>query len=81
MAQRTPFHQQLKYEREQRGWSQQELAKKLDVDPKTVYRWESTSHLPQPLLRRRLCELFGKSAEEFGLLNEQQEQGSGNASM
>ena len=77
MEQRIPFHQRLKYEREQRGWTQLELANELKIDQKTVYRWENGISLPQPLLRRRLYELFGKNAEEFGLLNGQWEQGAG----
>ena len=74
MEQRIPFHQQLKYEREQRGWSQAELAEKVVSDIKTVNRWETGKSSPQPLYRRRLYELFGKNAEEFGLLTEQREQ-------
>lgn len=31
-----PFHERLKYEREQRGWSQEYLAGKVGSDPKTV---------------------------------------------
>ena len=38
MEQRLPFHQLLKYEREQRGWSQADLAEKVGSDTKTVYR-------------------------------------------
>ena len=29
-----PFHERLKYEREQRGWSQEYLAGKVGSDPK-----------------------------------------------
>ena len=46
-----------------------------------MQRWESGTICRQPLYRRRLCELFGKNAEEFGLLNEPQEQEAGNASL
>lgn len=81
MEQHTPFYQQLKYERERLGWSQAELAERLTIDPKTVYRWEHDGGLPQPQLRRRLCELFSKNAEEFGLLNEQREQSAGNVAL
>jgi WD40 repeat protein/transcriptional regulator with XRE-family HTH domain len=74
VGQNIPFHQRLKHEREQRGWSQIELAGKLDIDPKTVYRWEHDGSLPRIQIRRRLYDLFGKNAEEFGLLTEQREQ-------
>ena len=73
MEQHTPFHQHLKYERKQLGLTQAELAEKVGSDLKTVNRWETGKSLPQPLSRRRLCELFGKNAEELGL-NEQPEQ-------
>jgi WD40 repeat protein/transcriptional regulator with XRE-family HTH domain len=72
VEQHIPFHQQLKYEREHHGWSQAELAERLKIDAKTVYRWESGASTPQHLHRRRLCKLFGKNAEEFGLLDEEQ---------
>jgi WD40 repeat protein/transcriptional regulator with XRE-family HTH domain len=71
VEQHTPFHVRLKYEREQRSWSQAELAEKVSSDRKTVQRWESGERLPQPLYRRRLYDLFGKNAAEFGFLNEQ----------
>ncbi len=62
-----PFHEQIRYERERRGWSQAYLAEKLGCDTKTVTRWE-TGQLPRPYFRRLLCELFGKNAEELGLI-------------
>ncbi len=41
MATRLPFHEQLRYERELRGWSQADLAEKVGCDTKTIGRWES----------------------------------------
>jgi len=64
---RPPFHEQLRYERELRGWSQADVAEKTGCDTKTVGRWESGEGLPRPYHRRVLCELFGKNAEELGL--------------
>lgn len=63
-----PFHQQLRYERERHNWSQADVAEKLGVDVKTVNRWEKGSRKPLPYYRQKLCQLFNKSAEEFGLL-------------
>src|SRR5207248_7405276 len=68
------FSQQLKRERELRSWSQADLASMVGTDPKTVNRWESGKRIPRPYLRRVLCELFGKSAEEFGLLEQHSKQ-------
>lgn len=62
-----PFHERLRYEREQRGWSQEYLAEKIGSDPKTVGRWESGERRPQAQFRRRLVELFDIGAREFGL--------------
>jgi uncharacterized protein len=64
---RVPFHEQLRYERQRRGWSQTDLAEKVGCDPKTVQRWESGERLPRPYHRQLLSEIFGKDAEEFGL--------------
>ena len=70
MTTRPPFHEQLRYEREKRGWSQADLAEKVGCDTKTIGRWESGDRLPRPYHRQALYDLFGKDAEELGLLNE-----------
>jgi WD40 repeat protein/transcriptional regulator with XRE-family HTH domain len=67
MEQSRPFHQQLKLERERRGWSQEDLAERIGkVSKKTVGRWEKGESLPQPYYRQKLTEHFGKSLEELG---------------
>jgi len=63
-----PFNEQLRHERELRGWSQADLAEKVRCDAKTVGRWENGDRVPRPYHRQALCELFGKNAEEFGLM-------------
>ncbi len=68
MEKRFPFHEQLRYAREQRGWTQADLAEKVGCETKTVGRWESGTGRPRLYHRQALCELFGKSAEEFGLM-------------
>ena len=64
-----PFHVQLRYERERCGWSQADVASKVGSDPKTVARWERGTSLPRPYHRQALCALFGKNAEDFGLIS------------
>jgi tetratricopeptide (TPR) repeat protein/DNA-binding XRE family transcriptional regulator len=61
----------LRRERELRGWSQQELAERIDA-PSSYYisRWERGVISPSPLYRERLCTLFGKNAQELELLDE-----------
>src|SRR5260370_2466658 len=71
VATRLPFHEQLRYERELRGWSQADLAEKVRCDTKTIGRWESGDSIPRPYHRQSLCEIFGKNAEEFGLVEEE----------
>ncbi len=59
--------QQLKAERLRRGWSQQEMAEKMEVSVVTINRWERGTTKPSPYFRLKLCALFGKSAIELGL--------------
>ncbi len=68
MAARLPFHEQLRYERELRGWSQADLAEKMGCETKTIGRWESGDSIPRPNYRQLLCKLFEKNAEELGLV-------------
>src|SRR5690242_8540875 len=58
----------LKRERKLRGWSQEYIAKKLECDPKTVSRWERGENAPGPYYIQKLIDLFGKNAEDLGLL-------------
>jgi len=58
----------LKAERERRGWSQSDLAKKLGVGLSTVGRWEQGKSQPYPYHRKKLATLLGKTAQQLGLL-------------
>src|SRR5581483_2145912 len=61
----------LRRAREQRGWSHRDVADRIDLpDAHTVGRWERGIQFPQPHYRQALCRIFGKSAEELGLLKE-----------
>src|SRR6266699_5659491 len=60
----------LRQERLLRGWSQQQVANHVGTDGYTVNRWERGRALPSPYFRQHLCTLFGKNAEELGLLRE-----------
>jgi transcriptional regulator with XRE-family HTH domain len=61
-------NQKLKTERKLQGWSQAKLAKVLGVTTRTVIRWEQGLAVPQPNYRKKLGALFGKTAQELGLL-------------
>ena len=61
---------QLRHEREMRGWSQQKVAEAVGTTARTVSRWELGLSRPYPYFREQLCTLFGKNMTELGLLNE-----------
>ncbi len=45
--------------RKQKGWSQEELAEKLDVTRQSVSKWESAQSVPDIAKILQLSELFG----------------------
>ncbi len=51
--------------REERGWSQELLARRLGVGQGTVSNWERGLKAPQPRTLSRLAELFDVSPEEI----------------
>lgn len=70
------FKTQLRQERIRRNWRQQDLADELGTTVTTVKRWERGSQQPSAYFCTKLCTLFGKSAEELGLLPEENCMGS-----
>lgn len=63
----TP-NERLRHERQLRGWSQAHLAEQIDVPDYYISRWERGEVLPSPYYQQKLCEVFGKTAEELGML-------------
>lgn len=61
-------NRRLRQARELRGWSQAKVAGQIGTDATTVSRWERGLFAPTPYFRERLCVLFGKNAEDLGLL-------------
>ncbi len=62
---------QLRTERKRRGWTYEDVANRIDLpDAHTVGRWERGVTLPSPYYRQKLSQLYGKSIEELGLLDE-----------
>lgn len=59
----------LAFEREQRQWTQEEVAERIELpDAKTLGRWERGITSPSSFYRQKLVTLFGKSARELGFV-------------
>ncbi len=51
--------------REERGWTQLDLANRLGVTPATVYNWERGKYEPKASQLRALARAFGVSMDEI----------------
>ncbi len=54
--------------REERDWSQFDLALKVGVRPETIYQWETGRAIPKVLQLRKLAEIFGMSSDAITLV-------------
>lgn len=70
----------LQQERLRQGWTQQDLADRLGTTKLTVGRWERGITVPGPYFRLKLCTLLGKDPQALGLLPEENNQPSQQAS-
>jgi transcriptional regulator with XRE-family HTH domain len=52
------FPERLKLLRKERGWSQEDLAARLDVSPGSVGNWEMGPHEPHPKTLKKIAALF-----------------------
>src|SRR5438128_5681856 len=64
----TSWAEILRKEREQRAWTQEEVAEKLGIDARTIRNWESGTSFPGPKYRRELARLYEKSLRELKLI-------------
>jgi len=64
----------LRHERQLRGWSQRKVAELVDTSEDVVSRWERGERKPSPFFQEKLCALYGKSAEELGILVDDEEE-------
>ena len=58
------FKKKVKALRQKRGWSQEDLAREIDVSLSTVQRWEKKGSKPNYLARRELMRLFKEAGIE-----------------
>ncbi len=70
MEKKLFWYEKLRSERIRRGWSQDDVSEKIGSDSKTVGRWERGERFPSIYHRQKLVDLYGKSAEELGLIKE-----------
>jgi transcriptional regulator with XRE-family HTH domain len=70
MEHHESWSQKLRRERKRRGWTQEEVAREIGCDSKTVGRWERGQTFPDLYHWQKLMKLYGKTAEELGLMEE-----------
>src|SRR5437588_10504458 len=58
----------LKYERERRGWTQSEVAERIDTTQVNISRWEKSITAPGPYYRQKIGVLFRKTLTELCFL-------------
>lgn len=62
----------LRTARKERGWTQKEVADRIGAPQAfNISRWENGTAFPSAHYVERLCHLFGKSARELGLIQEE----------
>jgi DNA-binding transcriptional regulator YiaG len=59
-----PLGELIKLLRQAKGWSQERLARELEVSHITVYRWERGTSIPSNLARKYLDVLFAEEEIE-----------------
>ena len=62
------FKEKVKALREKKGWSQEDLAREIEVSLSTVQRWEAKGANPTRLARREIKRLF----KEAGIGSEEE---------
>ena len=63
--------------REERGWTQLELANAIRVTPATVYNWERGKYEPKASQLRALARAFGVSMDVIDFEGEEREETGG----
>ena len=59
--------------RTQRGWTQQELAERVDVSRQTIISLERGRYNPSIILAFRLARLFGVKIEDLFLYSDEED--------
>lgn len=56
MEKDLPLNELLRHKRQEKSFSQEKLAEKIEVDARTIGRWERKESFPQPPFRQRLAK-------------------------
>jgi tetratricopeptide (TPR) repeat protein/transcriptional regulator with XRE-family HTH domain len=80
MDSRIEKNESLRRHRLQRNWRLSDVAEQLGTTVTTVQRWEQGTQQPRLYYRRKLCDLFGLTAQELHL-EEQEERASSSLPM
>ena len=59
------FSRNLRQPRTQKGWTQEQLAKRLDVSVQSVSRWECGNTLPDVMLLPAIARLYGVTVDDL----------------
>jgi tetratricopeptide (TPR) repeat protein len=62
---RPAIGERLRRERERLGWTQEQLAAKINTSAVSINRWEKNKTLPRTYYREQLCNVFNKSLAEL----------------
>src|SRR5947199_6925942 len=59
----------LRVARKERGWTQQQVADRIGAPHSlNISRWENGTAFPSAYYLEQLCQLFGKTVRELGLM-------------
>ncbi len=59
------FHEQFKKNRKQKGWSQEQLAKKLNINRQTIQNWEAGIAMPDLEMVTKISDIFDTSIDDL----------------
>lgn len=67
------FGERLKELREQKGWSQRDLAKRINKSPNVIWRFETNIQQPTLDILLSFAAIFGVSLDYLGCVREKEE--------
>ena len=68
VKQASKANELLRQAREEKNWTQSQLAEKIQVEEQTIGSWERGTRSPSLKMRGLLCAALAKTPEQLGLL-------------